>query len=142
MTDNLKRAKETLNAKNFTCVVVDKQGMRTSTLSGIKPLMQWLAEDKKAFEQASIADRCIGKAAAMLMVYGGVKEVYTNLISEHAIQLFADFAVPVEYKERVEYIINRDKTGMCPMEEACLEINNLEEAYQALQNKLKTIGQK
>ena len=133
---NLDKAKTTLLEKDFTCVVVNDEEMRTSTLSGIRPLMQWLSESEEAFKGASIADRCIGRAAAFLMLYGGVKEIYTKLISEHALELLNAHQIHVEYDEKVPYIINRDQTGMCPMEETCLNIDEPKEAYQALQQKL------
>ena len=36
----------------------------------------------------------------------------------------------------VEYIINRDKTGMCPMEKAVLEVDEPNTAYVVLKKKI------
>ena len=36
----------------------------------------------------------------------------------------------------VEYIINRDKTGMCPMEKAVLEVDEPNTAYDVLKKKI------
>jgi len=135
--NNLEQAKEILLNNEFTCVVVDDKEMRTSTFSGIKPLLQFLEVSENAFEGASIADRCIGRAAAFLMIYGGVKEIYTKMISDHALVLLEEHNVPVDYDVKVPYIINRTQDDMCPMEKTCLLISDPKEAYIALKAKLK-----
>ena len=135
--DNLEQAKKILLDNDFTCVVVDDNEMRTSTFSGIRPLIQFLEISEDAFNGASIADRCIGRAAAFLMIYGGVKEIYTKMISDHALSLLEEYSVPVKYDVKVPYIINRTQDDMCPMEKTCLLISEPKEAYEALKAKLK-----
>ena len=39
-----------------------------------------------------------------------------------------------------DYIINRKGDDMCPMEKTVVNINDLNEAYEALNNKLKSMG--
>ncbi|MBR3992234.1 MAG: DUF1893 domain-containing protein, partial [Anaerotignum sp.] len=46
------------------------------------------------------------------------------------------------YRTEVEYIINRTKTGMCPMEQTVLDVEDAEEAYEALRNKLAELSVK
>ena len=41
-----------------------------SEARGIAPLLGWIEADKLALRGAAIADKVVGKAAAMLMVYG------------------------------------------------------------------------
>ena len=133
---NLEKAKDILINSDYTCVVVGDNEIRTSSFSGIRPLMEFLAESESIFKDTSIADRCIGRAAAFLMIYGGVKEIYTPMISEHALSILEKFHIPVVYQELVPYIINRDQTDMCPMEKTCLHIESPVEAYIALKDKL------
>ena len=71
-------------------------------------------------------------SAALLMVKGGVKEVYADIISSHALDVFEKYKVKTYYGNLVEYIINRDKTGMCPMEKAVLEVDEPNTAYDCL----------
>ncbi|MEA2077359.1 MAG: DUF1893 domain-containing protein [Candidatus Marinimicrobia bacterium] len=80
----------------------------------------------------SIADRVIGKAALMLAVYFGAKDVYTPLASKYAMDAALDLDLDLEAEEVVPYIINRTKDGMCPMEKAVLEISDPIEAFETL----------
>lgn len=68
---------------------------------------------------ASIADKVVGKAAAALMISGGVKRVFTDIVSRPALDLFAASKVHVSYGIVVPHIVNRTKTGWCPLETRC-----------------------
>lgn len=81
-------------------------------------------------------DKVIGKAAAMLMVYGGVKKIHALIISEHALQILQAHNISISYDTLVPYIINRKKDGMCPMEQAVLSIQDIDQAYQLLVDKV------
>jgi hypothetical protein len=96
---------------------------------GVAPLMKLLNEDKEQLRDSMIADKVIGKAAALLMVYGKVKEVFTPTISVPAIEVFKNHNVKITYDKIVERIINRKGDGLCPMETLCLNTDNPEEAF-------------
>lgn len=68
-------------------LVVIKEG-KTEVYDGrgIKPLVDYVRN--KDFERAYAGDKVIGKAAALLFVYGGAKYVYTPLISKPAVEVF------------------------------------------------------
>ena len=70
------------------------------------------------------------------IVIVGVKEVYADIISSHALDVFEKYKVKAYYGNLVEYIINRDKTGMCPMEKAVLEADEPNMAYDVLKKKI------
>ena len=56
----------------FTCAFVRGGRLYTSTASGIRPLLDWLAEDPCCFQGAFVADKILGKAAALLLLQGGL----------------------------------------------------------------------
>ena len=86
MTETLERVKDALHKHHSTCVLLTADGrVLESSLSGVSPLTEWLRKDPELLRGASIADRVIGKAAALLMLYAGVKEVYADVISEHVL---------------------------------------------------------
>ena len=64
----------------------------------------------------------VGKGAGMLYKLLSVSEVYAFLISEHAQKYLASTQISLYYGEKVPAIINRDKTGFCPIESAVLDI--------------------
>ena len=136
MTDISEKAKALLHKENYSIVIMNGDTY-TSTKKGIAPLMDILADNPSFLKIATVADKVIGRAAALLMIYGGVKEVYSDVISTHALDIFKANNILVEYGECVPYIINRTKDGMCPMENAVLDVTEPQKAYEILKNKLE-----
>lgn len=138
MTDNnLNYIKEILLKENHTIVILKKDAsVITSDNRGVSPLIKLLKEDKLQLQDSIIADKVIGKAAALLMIYGNVKEVYTPIISSPAIKIFNINNVKIYYDKEVDRIINRKGDGLCPMETLCLDIDNPEEAFEVISNKI------
>ena len=112
---------------------------------GIKDLMQLLQSQTSLniLKGAILADKVVGKAAAALMILGKIKAVYAENISEPALQLFASSAPEIEvtYYNKVEYIINRPKTGWCPMELACKDAKTPTECLMKIKAKLIELQQ-
>jgi hypothetical protein len=134
---NLEIARNELEKSGAACVAVQEGKIHTSHEKGIKPLMDWLNQDKKLLEGTCVADKVVGKAAALLCVYGGVSSVYAQVISEHAAKALQEHGVPYTFQEKVSYIINRSRTGMCPMEQKVLQVSDPKEAYEVLRQALK-----
>lgn len=138
MTDkNLNYIKDILSKENHTIVILKKDAsVLTSDDRGVSPLIKLLKEDKLQLQDSIIADKVVGKAAALLMIFGGVKEVYTPIISKPAIKVFNINNVKINYNKEVDRIINRKGDGLCPMETLCLDIDNPKEAFERLSNKI------
>lgn len=138
MTDkNLNYIKDILSKENHTIVILKKDAsVLTSDDRGVSPLIKLLKEDKLQLQDSIIADKVVGKAAALLMIFGGVKEVYTPIISKPAIKVFNINNVKINYDIEVDRIINRKGDGLCPMETLCLDIDNPKEAFERLSNKI------
>ena len=81
---------------------------------------------------ASVADKVIGKAAALLMAFGEIKEVHTLIISEPALQVFENHKIKYFYDKKVDRIVNRTGDGLCPMETLCLDVENPQEAFDRI----------
>ncbi len=140
MKADLTKAINTLNAGKYTCVLCKDNMVYTSTERGVKPLIEWLDGniDLKGF---SAADKVVGKAAAFLYVLLGVSEVYARVMSEAAIRVFAENGVDYQYDLSVKNIINRAKTGLCPMEQTVEKISSPTEALTAVRLKLSQLSQ-
>ena len=135
--NNIFDLKDILLNENHTIVIYKNDAsVHTSNDRGVAPLMKLLKEDNTQLKDAMIADKVIGKAAALLMVYAKVKEVYTPTISTPALQVFKNNNIEIHYDKEVERIVNRKGDGLCPMETLCLNIENPEEAYITISNKL------
>ncbi len=144
MNDRLKRAAEILEQEKRNCVILaDDNTVRTSDAIGIKPLMMELRVDKAAFRGCVIADKVIGKAAALMIALGKADAVYGKIMSENAREFLEKSGIIYFYGEIVPYIENRTKDGRCPMEETVLMIDSPEEAFEALEKTIaKLMAQK
>ena len=135
--NNILDLKDVLLNENHTIVIYKNDAsVHTSNDRGVAPLMKLLKEDNTQLKDAMIADKVIGKAAALLMVYAKVKVVYTPTISTPALQVFKNNNIEIHYDKEVERIVNRKGDGLCPMETLCMYIENPEEAYITIYNKL------
>ena len=132
---NIEDLKNILLKENHTIVIYKNDAsVYTSNDRGVAPLMKLLKENKAQLKDAMIADKVVGKAAALLMAYGKVKEVYTPTISTPALKVLKNHNIEIHYDKEVGRIINRKGDGLCPMETLCLNIENPEEAFVAINN--------
>ena len=132
MIEPLERAKSLLTSTDSTLAVISGDDVFTSQERGVKPLLFLLKEKKEFLKGASVADKVIGKAAALLMALGEIKEVHTLIISEPAIKVFEKHNIPCFYDKKVDRIINRTGDGLCPMETLCLDVENPQEAFDRI----------
>ena len=133
---SLEQARSLLLSSASTIAVVSNGEVFTSQERGVKPLLHLLSEKKGFLKGASVADKVIGKAAALLMVLGEIKEVHTMVISEPAIKVFEKYNIPCFYDKKVERIINRTGDGLCPMESLCLDVDNPMDAFTKIKDKI------
>lgn len=133
---SLNYVKELLNQSDCTCVAVKEDKVYKSNLKGIMPIISKLKEDPQFFNGADVADEVIGRAAAMLLIYGKVRSIYTPLISDHAINILEKYHIYYEYEKKVPYILNRNKDGMCPMEQTVIDVDDPKLAYELLLKKI------
>jgi hypothetical protein len=103
---------------------------------GVKPLMKYLREDRAFFRGASVADKVIGKAAAMLLAASGAGMVYGEVMSDAAADLLAAQGIAFSCGKRVRYIHNRTNTGMCPLEEAVQSIDDPQLAFDRVEARI------
>ncbi|MDD3959781.1 MAG: DUF1893 domain-containing protein [Oscillospiraceae bacterium] len=136
--DCLKRAVRRLNKTDATFVAVRNGRIMDSHDRGIAPIMALVLADTNALRGACVADKVIGKAAALLLVRAGVERLFANTISEHAMSLLSEYHLTFEFGQSVPYIMNRSGDGMCPMESLVLEVNDPEEAFRVLRDRTRT----
>ena len=134
---NINNLKEILLKENHTIVIYKSDAsVIISNDRGVAPLMKLLKEDATQLHDSMVADKVVGKAAALLMVYAKVKEVYTPTISVPALEVFKNHNVKITYVQVVERIINRKGDGLCPMETLCMNIDNPEEAFGVIRHQV------
>lgn len=105
----------------------DIRRMKTYDGRGVADLFRLLGEQHSVLQNAMLADKVVGKGAAALMVLGGVKSVYAEVMSRAARDLLEHSGVAARCGSLVDHIVNRAGTGMCPVEARCLPCATPEE---------------
>lgn len=138
--NDLNKAKSLLNG-DLTCVLVKGDKILTFRDSGIAPVIKVLESgtDVKGF---SACDKIVGKAAAMLFVLLGVKAVHGVVMSSTGKEVLQKHNIKASCGTLVEKIINRAGTDICPMEKTVQFVDDPQEAYTLLKQKLATLANK
>lgn len=131
-----------LHTGGYSCVLKNQTEIRTFTQRGVADLYDLYQSDPSFMKGASIADKVIGKGAAAMMVLGGIENVYADIISTPALTLLREAGIETTFTQEVPHIINRDKTGNCPLETACSKTNSVTEIYPIIQNFITNIRSK
>ena len=98
-----------------------------------------LLNSGKNYLNYSAADKIVGKAAAMLYKLLNINDIYGEVMSISAINFLEQNHINFKYKIKTNEIINRKGTGICPIEETVLNIENPTEAKKLLEDKLKEL---
>jgi len=137
--NDLETAKTHLTQEHLTLIIIKKGETLFETqshrISGFLAAIEEIGSD---LEGASIADKVVGKAVALLCAYAGIKAVYAETLSRSAIDVLEERKVEVEWKRLVDNILDTNKEGICPFEKEATKITDPEEAF----NKFKTLQQK
>ena len=122
-----------LNQQSLSLLVYNDTTLTTHDNRGIHDLLQLLAEQPERLKGAIVADKLVGKAAAAIMATGGGAEVHTNIISTPARELLEKEGVRVFATEEVPQILNRDRSGMCPIDTQIAGVESIDECVKILQ---------
>lgn len=135
----LLKAVRLLESGEYTCVLCFGEHCLTTQQRGVKPLVQWLKKEivPRGF---SAADRVVGKATAFLYCILGAKAVFAGVMSHSAKTVLEANGIYTCCTQLTDYIENRSKDGICPFEAAVLEIDEPEQALNAIYSKLNELG--
>ena len=132
-------AKTKLEQENYTCVLTDGERFFTSRERGVKPIVEFIAS-KSLPKGLFAADKVVGKATAYLYILLEIKSLYAKVISKPALKALGENGIEVKYESLVDNIINRKGDGICPFEMAVLKINDANEAYTAILDKMTELN--
>jgi len=107
--------------------VVFESGLRG--VSGFLDMVEVLGDGLRG---ASVADKVVGKAVALLCVFAGVKSIYAVTLGLTAKRVFDDNGVYCEWEGLVENILNAGRTGVCEFEQAVADVSDGEVALVRL----------
>ena len=132
---DLNIAKEMLKQKNLALVIAKNGEVIFQTSAhGIGGLLRAIEELDKEMKGSSVADKIVGKAAALLCIHAGVFAVFAVTASEKGIQALKDNKVLCRLENTVPHILNSKRSDICPFEKMVINISNPKEAYEKLRS--------
>jgi Domain of unknown function (DUF1893). len=93
-----------LHDGNYSCVVENFEEIYTFSQQGIADLYNMVKNKPGFLKGASVADKVIGKAAAALLILGGVKELYANVVSLSALVFLREAGIETDFGRVVPFI--------------------------------------
>ena len=132
-TTDLALARRTLATGTARLVIVkDGEVIRQSDDRGITALLEYAADQTPEDRGASMVDRAVGKAAALLAVASEIVAVHTPLMSEPAFHVLNRGGVQARFDTLVPQILNRPRTDLCPLERLVAGIQNPRQAQEEI----------
>jgi len=134
-------AKKHLSGKGLTLSIVKDEHVLFETAShGISGFLSAIQQLDNRLNGASVADKIVGRAIALLCVHVKIGAVYGSVMSREAKKLFEENSVHAELGELVENILEDCRSATCPFEALAAKIMDPADAYKklkALQDSLK-----
>ena len=134
----MEQLKEILHSGTCLGVARSLQGeLKLFERRGVADLFSLVSDEPQFLREASVADKVIGRGAALLLVKGGAREVYAEVISSGALDVLSRAGVTVSFGKEVPNIINRTGTDVCPVENLTAGTSSPDEAYRLIKDFLK-----
>lgn len=135
------KAKDKLSKDGLTLVVTDGKIYYTSVKRGVAPLLD-LYENHTYVSDFCVCDKVVGKGASVLYILLNVKQVYALTASTIAVQMLRENGISVICENEVDRILNRNRTGFCPIESAVRDENDPLVALEKIKSTLKSLQNK
>lgn len=103
----------------------------------LRPLVECLRRHRPEMHGASVADKVVGLAAARLLSAAQVGEVRALVASTAAVECLQAAGVYLYARTTVPRIMNKDATGLCPMEALAMATEDPEALFLELSARLK-----
>ena len=139
-SDAVEAARKLIAAGQAECVVIRGGRSWCEKGRGVSPLLEFHDHREPGFLRgATVVDKVIGRAAAMIAISGGATCVHGEIMSEDARVLLESRGVKVSYGTLVPRILNADKSDLCPLEKSVEGIDDPEQALTALRKRIEEL---
>lgn len=140
LLDDLMIARRAL-AEGGVNIVVARGGMIlfTGWSRGLRDLAKIALESPEILNGSSVADRIVGKAAAIIFAVNGVEAVYAPTLSRHALDVLERSGIKFHYERLVSHI-EAPGGEICPFERLIRDIADPDEAYRRLIKRFRELG--
>ena len=99
---------------------------------GVGPALRVFDAQPELLKDALVCDTIVGKAAAAIYILGGAAGVYAETMSVAAADFLTANGVDCACETKTEKLLNRQGTGLCPFEQAVLELERPEDCLPVI----------
>ena len=131
-----------LEEENAACLIYRGETLLHRSQSiGVKPLLEFMENHPEESEEHDLLliDKVIGKAALLLSVLLSIKTIHTPVASKAAVEAAKIHGVMLHAETVVPYITNREKNGMCPLEQSVLDTNDPQVALENIRAAIRIL---
>jgi hypothetical protein len=133
--EDIDLARSLLEEEKWNLVIVKGgQVLLSSRERGVAPFLQAVQSMKESLHNATMADRIVGLAVAMLCLHARIASVYAGIASQGALNMLKGQGVTVSSKNIVPYVSNYDGTDLCPFEKLAGNCQKPSQLFAALQS--------
>jgi len=120
-------------------VTKDDCDLYSSSLSGVRPLLEMMEWFPAGFPDATVADRIVGGCAARIFVHLKASVVFSEKSSVEAERILSAAGIEHDSLRTVPEIRNRDDTDICPFERLSREYTDVRELVRQMRRKLEQL---
>ncbi len=128
--NTIENAKNELKTKELTFVAMGVNSTWEEADYHTGLLLNKLREDKNSLSGTVAAAHRIGRADALLLCYGGIRELFAEIISIPATEALRASGIKVTYEELVDVILPDRAPRAAALEQKCLDIHSAFQAYE------------
>ncbi len=121
---------------NSLMIYRDDELIFESDLGGIRPHLKAIDELGEGLHGTLMVDKILGRAAAFLVIYSKAAEAITNIVSSPGREVLEAHNIKFSFQEEVPHIKMENGVIFCPFERMVQGIDDPEEAYQAMVEKM------
>lgn len=130
---------ERLRREGLNLIILkDGKTVFTSGREGMQPLLEAIDfVGLPVLKDSVVADKIVGKAAALLISYFKAREAHCTVLSVRAKKVLDKQGIKCYPETMIQEIRNKLGTDICPFEKAVLDVEEPEEGYKRLTAKMK-----
>lgn len=131
--DDLQVAKERLKGGRWALVFVKHSiPIYKTDTGGLGGFLKAIDDLGHRLSGASVADKVVGKAAALLCAHSNVVAAYAITMSESGLNVLKENNILFEYETLIPVVLNMKETEQCPFEKLVRDTSNPETAYSRI----------
>jgi len=134
----MQQARVLINKGKAECVLIkDGRIIAEKSGGGVSPLLSFYDESPKMLNGSIVVDKVIGRAAAFIAISAGASHVHGEVMSSDAESLLTKHGISSSHHLLVPRILNRNRSGLCPLEKS---VSGIEDPAKALASLRRAIA--